>query len=150
MSPVHEVDPVTGVWSGRKLRQDGRAVAESAWSADRPVAVVFFEVRPVKHMRDDDSVRAGDEAIDGAVIAWQSALPFGAIMARSGRDEFIAVLPGLDVDAAVALNERVRTLTSSGWWPGYALWTSDLSTMGVVGAAHDDYLLATNRSPSLS
>lgn len=146
MSPVHEFDPATAVWTGQKLRRDGRDLAARAWAEGKPCAVVFFDVRPVKHLRDDEPLRAGEEAIDNAVIAWQSALPFGAILARSGRDEFIAVLPGLDVAAAVALNEHVRTLTASGWTPGYALWTPDLSALGAVSAAHDDFLAGGRRT----
>lgn len=148
VSPVPELDPATAVWTGQKLRRDGRDLAASAWDQGLPCSVVFFDVRPVKHMRDDEPRRAGEEAVDNAVIAWQSALPFGAILARSGRDEFIAVLPGLDVEAAVALNEHVRTLTRSGWIPGYALWTPDLSPLGAVSAAHDDFLAAVGRAPA--
>jgi len=137
---VLDLDPVTGVWTGRALRQDGRRVAQTAWTEGRPCAVVFFEVRPVKHLRADDGLRADEDAIYAAVTAWQSAMPFGSVLARSGREEFLAVLPGLDVADAVELNEHVRTLTTSGWSPGYALWTEDLSVLGAVGAAHDDHL----------
>lgn len=135
-----ELDPVTGVWTGRTLRQEGRGVAETAWVRRLPCTVVFFEVRPVKHLRAEEELRAGEDAIYGAVTAWQSAMPFGSVLARSGRDEFIAVLPGIGLDGALELNEHVRTLTSSGWSPGFADWTEDMSVLAAVSAAHDDHL----------
>lgn len=141
---MHDVDPITGVWSGRKLREDGLALAQAAWDSGVPCSVAYFEVRAGKHMRDDDA-RAGDDAIAGAIVAWQSLLPFDAVLARPGRDEFLAVLPGLDVDAAEELHEKARTLTSSGWWPGFAAWTEGMSALAVVSAAHDDHLTRRGR-----
>lgn len=144
MTAVHAIDPVTGVWSGTKLREDGLALAQSAWRAGLACSVVYFEVRAGKHMRDTD-VRAGDDAISGAIVAWQSLLPFDAVLARPGRDEFLAVLPGLDVEAAVELHEKARSLTRSGWWPGFALWTEGMSALAVVSAAHDDHAARRDR-----
>jgi GGDEF domain-containing protein len=144
VSPAHVVDPSTGVWSGPKLREDGLALAQAAWDSGLPCSVVYFEVRAGKHMSNDD-VRAGDDAIDGAIVAWQSLLPFDAVLARPGRDEFLAVLPGLDIAAADELHEKARTLTTSGWWPGFALWTEGMSALAVVSAAHDDHLARRGR-----
>ena len=141
---MHDFDPITGVWSGRKLREDGLELARAAWVSGLPCSVVYFEVRAGKHMRDD-GVRAGDDAINGAIVAWQSLLPFDAVLARPGRDEFLAVLPGVDLEGAGELHEKARLLTSSGWWPGFAAWTEGMSALAVVSAAHDDHLARRGR-----
>jgi GGDEF domain-containing protein len=71
--------------------------------------VLFLDLDFFKRVNDTHGHLAGSQVLRevGAILARQSGSR-GGVAARYGGDEFVLVLPGLDLDAAVDLAEEIR------------------------------------------
>lgn len=90
-----------------------------------PFALLLFDIDHFKRLNDDLGHRAGDTALAGLAGLLQGALREEDVVGRWGGDEFVALAPGTDGGAAMALAERVRLAVA-----GYA-WTSGGLTVSV-------------------
>ena len=102
------IDPLTGLLNRRGLAE--RLVIERAraYRSGASIAVVSFDLDHFKRVNDAHGHEAGDR-----VLAWFAACIRDQARgvdacARVGGEEFVAVLPGADLDAGVAFAERVR------------------------------------------
>jgi diguanylate cyclase (GGDEF)-like protein len=101
-------DPLTGLPNRSALeevldREVGRAGREG-----RPVAVILLDVDGLKALNDRLGVAAGDHLLRGVAVRAREALRGGDLLARSGGDDFVAVLAGAGEEPAVRVAERVR------------------------------------------
>ena len=100
-------DSLTGVANPRALEEHlRRAVAEAR--RGRPFGLVVIDVDGFKSYNDTFGHPAGDVALVEISRALQSVLRDSDVLARSGGDEFCAVLAGAGEPAAVAAGERLR------------------------------------------
>ena len=78
---------------------------------DWTVSVLLLDVDHFKSFNDRHGHPAGDEALRefGAILV--RALRQGDLAARYGGDEFAVLLPGLDLEAACTVAERIRERT---------------------------------------
>jgi diguanylate cyclase (GGDEF)-like protein len=102
------IDPLTGVLNRRGLAERFDAEVARAVREERPLAVVAIDVDHFKRINDDHGHQAGDRA-----LAWLAAVlceqTRGAdVIARTGGEEFLVVLPGTDLASASEFAERVR------------------------------------------
>jgi diguanylate cyclase (GGDEF)-like protein len=74
-----------------------------------PVAVAVVDLDGFKHINDTFGHPAGDAVLIQAVRVISSAIRQGDLLARSGGDEFLLVLPRTSANTAKAIAERVRT-----------------------------------------
>ena len=74
-----------------------------------PVAVAVVDLDGFKNINDTFGHPAGDAVLVQAVRAISSAIRQGDLLARSGGDEFLLVLPRTSATTAKAIAERVRT-----------------------------------------
>jgi diguanylate cyclase (GGDEF)-like protein len=80
---------------------------------------------------------AGDRFLKRAAYAWRSALRLSDILARWGGEEFVACFPDCELDAAVAVVERIRAATPDGRTcsAGVARWDGSESVESLIGRA---------------
>lgn len=101
-------DPLTGVANRRGLEIAARA----AWlGPDRkaPVAVILFDIDRFKAYNDLCGHPAGDLCLKKIAAAAQSVLSQrGALLARNGGEEFLALLTGACAGEAEAIAEQLR------------------------------------------
>jgi diguanylate cyclase (GGDEF)-like protein len=98
----------------RRLGSPVRAsVRAAAWSqtTHTDLTIAMIDVDRFKEYNDQFGHQAGDEVLVDCALAWRSALPHEAYLARYGGDEFALLLPGLDTDEAEPVLDLLRLST---------------------------------------
>lgn len=98
-------DSLTGLYNRAFLDEEMQRLESGR---RRPIAILVADLEGLETMNDSDGCAAGDTLICRAADALGSALRVEDIVARSGSDEFIALLPGASEEDAVVVLQRVR------------------------------------------
>lgn len=93
------VDDLTGVRNARAFREAAGAEIERARRYQHPFSVAAIDL----------GTRVGDEVVQAAAVALRGALRATDILARLGRDEFIALLPETTAASARIVLDKLRT-----------------------------------------
>ncbi len=101
-------DGLTGVDNRRALEQRLHEMFEHSLRLHEPVSVVMCDIDHFKHVNDTYGHAAGDEVLKQfANILSEEAREIDRV-GRYGGEEFLMLLPGTVLDAAVTFSERVR------------------------------------------
>ncbi len=112
--------------------------------ADRqPASLIMIDVDHFKTYNDRFGHVAGDRMLSGVAAALRAHFRPTDLLARYGGDEFAVLLPGLGLDAANAIGERVRraVLGEPDGDAGSSPVTISLGVSEVAGDYHFDRLL---------
>ena len=101
-------DHLTGSLNRRGFHEHTEAELARAFRSGEPVALVLIDLDGFKAVNDAHGHAAGDELLCWVVEQFRSALRPSDAAGRLGGDEFALLLPGIDVDAARAVVERLR------------------------------------------
>ncbi len=101
-------DELTGLPNRRGFLAAAREMMAGQEKSKQPVSVLLFDLDHFKSINDRFGHAVGDEAIKLFAATVSSTMRASDIMARFGGEEFVAMVPGPLIDAAVAA-ERVRT-----------------------------------------
>ncbi|TXR56145.1 GGDEF domain-containing protein [Quadrisphaera setariae] len=120
-------DALTGAASRRGLQERAPGFALRHRGRHRGAAVVVLDLDGFKTYNDVHGHAAGDALLVEAVRAWSRVLPAGSLLARSGGDEFVALVAVSQVGAAAgadlldelrrAAPDGVRASAGSAPWP---------------------------------
>ena len=106
LQDVASRDAMTGVRNRRYLESRLPELLEQA-RGRFALSVVMLDVDRFKHVNDTYGHATGDRVIVGIADEACASLPPGAELVRMGGDEFAAVLPGTDLDAARRAADRI-------------------------------------------
>ncbi|WP_084104176.1 diguanylate cyclase [Demequina sp. NBRC 110056] len=149
-------DQLTGLANRHELLRRGSALVEKAAARGDRVLAVAFDLDNFKLLNDTYGHEAGDHALETVALALRENVRAGDLAARTGGDEFVAVLvlrrndEPFDVVARMrdhiehALNTRVFGGEEVGVTAGYATTVSEDGLDGLMGRA-DDALVAGKR-----
>jgi diguanylate cyclase (GGDEF)-like protein len=101
-------DPLTGVPNRRAVIDTGNTLIRRTAAPDRPVAALMFDLDFFKAINDRFGHAIGDRVLKVFANTATANLRSSDIFGRLGGEEFAAILPNMDIDAAVAAAERVR------------------------------------------
>src|SRR3954453_16677009 len=104
------VEPKTGLYNMRHFQSVLSQELQRAGRFGRPLAVLMIDV---DHLREINTTRghlAGDRALKAVAGALERATREYDVAARFGGDEFCVVLPETELDGALVVAERIRTL----------------------------------------
>ena len=101
------IDPLTGLCNRRAFMQDAEAAIARRASRHEPFAVLLADLDHFKKINDAHGHAIGDRALKIFAATLQRCIGQG-LSGRLGGEEFAVLLPGADLDAALALGERVR------------------------------------------
>jgi len=102
-----------------------------------PVYVALLDLDDFKAYNDRYGHPAGDEFLRQVAKAWSAQLRPGDMLARLGGEEFAILVNGCDVDAAIAVAQRLRraTLDDETASIGLARWDGRESATQLVSRA---------------
>jgi diguanylate cyclase (GGDEF)-like protein len=120
-----ETDVLTGA-----LNRDGlTAAAHRARGRRRGridgIVVAALDLDGFKQINDRRGHLAGDRLLAEAAQAWRGALRGADVLARTGGDEFVLVLPNTSHDEAALVLDRLRAAHPVTWSVGIATWAAD-------------------------
>ena len=101
-------DPLTSLGNRLRLREDLQVLQGRAKRYGHNYAVVLCDIDHFKAYNDHYGHLAGDDALRRVAEAISSGLRGGDAAYRYGGEEFLMVLPEQDVEAAVAIADRLR------------------------------------------
>ena len=101
-------DPLTGLANRRYILTQLGSFVSGARRHGRPLSVAIVDVDRFKDVNDRYGHAAGDAVLVAATGALRSHLRAEDHLGRLGGEEFLAVLPDTDADAAAAVAERMR------------------------------------------
>lgn len=118
------VDPLTKAFNRRKLTEILGDETMRARRYGTPLSVVLFDIDHFKRVNDTYGHDAGD-----VVLTEMARLVMGLVrecdrLARWGGEEFLVVAPGVGVEGAAELAERLRAAVAGKAFPGVTGVTS--------------------------
>ena len=101
-------DPLTEAYNRRALDERLQAAVLEARRGDRPLALLFADIDHFKRVNDEHGHDAGDECLREVARRIHAALRIGDFFGRYGGEEFVVGLPGMSVEEARNVGERIR------------------------------------------
>jgi diguanylate cyclase (GGDEF)-like protein len=108
------VDKLTGVLNRRGFHERAEVEVERARRQEGWLGAATFDIDYFKRVNDEWGHETGDRVLEhlGEVLRTESRS--ADVVARMGGEEFVALLPGVDVEGAMAYAERVREAFARG------------------------------------
>ncbi|HEY9321922.1 MAG TPA: sensor domain-containing diguanylate cyclase [Achromobacter sp.] len=107
-------DTLTGLLNRRGL-DEALAILQADES---PVALMVIDIDHFKRINDRYGHTAGDQALQALATLMSEGSRSGDTLARSGGEEFVILMPGVSLTAAVSAAERLRQRLASQPAPG--------------------------------
>ncbi len=102
-------DTLTGLLNRRGLDE----AAALLQAEEQPVAIVAIDIDHFKTVNDRYGHAAGDRALQALAKLMSEGSRSGDTLARAGGEEFVMLLPGAPLEAAISLVERLRLRMAS-------------------------------------
>jgi diguanylate cyclase (GGDEF)-like protein len=107
-----EEDMLTGVQSRRAIEMQLRALASEARAGGSGLGVLFVDIDHFKSINDRFGHGIGDACLAAVAKRLQAELRDGDHLGRWGGEEFVALLPGANLDNAHHTSERILRAVS--------------------------------------
>jgi diguanylate cyclase (GGDEF)-like protein len=101
-------DPLTGVANRRRLEQGLARGLAQARDEGTPFCVLTLDLDGLKEHNDAYGHAAGDRLLEHVANTWAGALRATDLIARTGGDEFVVLLPDCPLEKAERLMARLR------------------------------------------
>jgi len=102
------LDYLTGIFNRRAIEELAGAAISSSRRHGTPLAILLLDVDHFKRVNDDHGHEAGDQALVEAVRRMRAILRAEDLIGRQGGEEFVVVMPDVDLADAQAAAERLR------------------------------------------
>jgi diguanylate cyclase (GGDEF)-like protein len=106
-------DGLTNLYNRRFFMAQLASEATRALREQRPLSVVLIDVDHFKSINDTYGHATGDEVLELMAGLLLDAMRPYDVVARFGGEEFVALLPGSGLDAALTVAERLRDQVAS-------------------------------------
>jgi two-component system cell cycle response regulator len=110
-------DPLTGLYNRRFLFSQLAALISGARRHARPLAVAMADLDGFKAVNDRHGHETGDRVLVAAAQALARGLRAEDVLGRLGGEEFLALLPDTDDEAAARAAERMRATVEDAGGP---------------------------------
>jgi diguanylate cyclase (GGDEF)-like protein len=102
------LDPLTGLLNRASLGARVYEIEEQARLTGGAVSVIILDLDGFKRVNDTYGHERGDAVLRDAAYQLRKSLRSFELVYRIGGEEFLVLLPGVDLDAALEIAERVR------------------------------------------
>ena len=117
LEQMAKLDPLTGL-ANRRMLAEGIEAVLAGGEMGPPFSVLAIDVDHFKSYNDEFGHLAGDETLRLVAATLRANTRAGDLVARFGGDEFIVLLPGVDLGRAGNVAEALRAAIESQDWPG--------------------------------
>ncbi len=129
------LDPLTGLLNRHALKPRFEEIRQQARIADQPVCLVVCDVDEFKTINDSHGHDAGDAVLREVAYEMRKGLRSFELVYRLGGEEFLIVLPGIDLDGGREVAERIRAAVAASRPQGI-----DVSVSAGVSAARGEHV----------
>lgn len=140
-------DALTGLLTRGHAEREAREVIEASAIGNRPASVIIIDIDHFKKVNDQYGHDAGDDVIRSVSEIIRAGIRETDIAARWGGEEFVIVLPGATVSAALVVAERIRGLVEAALKErgvtvsaGVAILTEDIADLADMLKKADEML----------
>ncbi len=105
---LSEHDDLTGLYNRRYFNGELERQLAACRAAATPLSIAMIDLDDFKSINDSFGHPTGDMALRIAGQAIVDVAPPGATVARTGGDEFAAIMPGVSRDEAAQVATRIR------------------------------------------
>jgi diguanylate cyclase (GGDEF)-like protein len=130
------LDPLTGLLNRHALIPRFTEISQQARLADQPVCMVLCDVDGFKAVNDEYGHDRGDAALRDVAYELRKRLRSFELVYRLGGEEFLIVLPGIELRAAGDTAERLRSAVEEAQPTGIPI-TISLGVSAARGAQVD-------------
>ncbi len=127
------LDQLTGLLNRHALEPRFAEIRQQARIADQPVCVVVCDVDEFKAINDAHGHDVGDAVLQEVAYEMRKGLRSFELVYRLGGEEFLIVLPGIDLDGGHEVAERIRAAVEASRPSGI-----DVSISAGVSAARGE------------
>lgn len=113
LEALANVDPLTGLSNRRSFLEFCERELLISTRAGRPFSLVLLDVDNFKQINDRYGHEAGDSVLRETVVKLRNGVRNIDVLGRWGGEEFVALLPGADAEAALIVAERLRRSVES-------------------------------------
>jgi len=106
------IDPLTGLYNRRYADQHLARLCAAARNTETQLSLLLFDIDRFKSVNDRFGHSIGDLALRMFAERLQSNLRGVDLIARMGGEEFLIALPGVNLSAACAAAERLRSVAA--------------------------------------
>ena len=141
------LDPLTGLLNRASLESRAMEIEQQARLTDGSVALVLLDLDRFKCVNDDYGHERGDAVLRETAEVIRTSLRSFELVYRIGGEEFLLLLPGADLDAGLAIAERVRNTVALAR-PGELELTLSAGVATAAGekVRYDDLFRAADRA----
>jgi diguanylate cyclase (GGDEF)-like protein len=118
------LDPLTGLLNRKALAGRFAEIAEQAMLTGAWVSVIACDLDHFKHVNDAHGHDRGDMVLKDAAYVMRKNLHSFELVYRLGGEEFLVILPGLDLEKGLSVAERLRTSIEKAMPGGLAITAS--------------------------
>jgi len=101
-------DPLTGLNNRRFLESHLSTMMENARMRRAPLTLMILDIDHFKRINDTFGHDCGDEVLKGFADRLRGIVRGGDLLCRLGGEEFVIVMPGVNLQAAARIAERAR------------------------------------------
>ena len=102
------LDPLTGLLNRSSLKARAVEIEHQARLTGGPVSVVLLDLDRFKQVNDTYGHERGDDVLRDAAYELRKSLRSFELIYRIGGEEFLVLLPGVELSEAVEIAERMR------------------------------------------
>jgi len=118
-------DVLTGALNRSGLQEAARRLHLRRRRDAGTVTVAALDLDGFKAVNDQGGHATGDRLLAEATAAWRGVLRHDDVLARTGGDEFIVLMPDTEPPEATAVLDRLRDAHPVAWSAGVADWRAD-------------------------
>jgi diguanylate cyclase (GGDEF)-like protein len=136
LSRLTQVDPLTGSLNRRGLDEHFPEVEVVQGDVVDPLSVVMVDIDLFKQINDEHGHAVGDVVLKHVANVLSRVLRGGDAVVRVGGEEFLLVLPGVDLARATVVAERARSAVEAHPTPIDDTRIESRVSMGVAQRGH--------------